>query len=106
MGAAGGNRHGQLVGPGAQRRLGAPQIGHQRHHGHAGLAHGIGDHLRGIRHLRQQPRRHERGHFDFPHARGDQRVDPPELGLGRHGGLHRLQPVAGPDFADQDVGLY
>ncbi|KAG1584339.1 hypothetical protein G6F46_014990 [Rhizopus delemar] len=104
MGAAGGNRHRQLMDACAQRGLRTAQIGDQRHHRHPGMPDRVGDHFRRIGHLRQQPGRHERRHFDFAQSRRDQRIDPPQLVRRRHGGLHRLQPVARSDFADQDVG--
>ena len=57
----------------------------------------------GIRHLRQQFRRHEGSHLDFTQSCCVQGTDPALLVLGRHAGLDGLQPVARPDFADQNV---
>ena len=102
---AGRDRDGQLVHAGAQRGLGAAQVGHQGHHGHAGVRQRVAHDLGGIGHLRQQLGRHERADLDLAQARGHQRVDPDELVGGGHHGLDRLQAVAGADLADQDVGL-
>ena len=101
---AGRHRDGQLVHAGAQRGLGAAQVGHQGHHRHAGVRECMAHHLGGVGHLRQQLGRHEGADLDLAQAGGHQRVDPAHLSRGGHGGLDRLQAVAGADFADQDVG--
>ena len=104
MGGTGGDRNRQFVHPGAQGAFGAAGIGHQRHDGQAGVLERVANDFGRVGHLRQQPGRHERAHFDFAQAAGDQRVDPAQFLRRGHGGLHRLQAVARADFADQDFG--
>ena len=99
------DRHGQreLVHPGGQRGLGAFEIGHQRHHGQAGVGERVLHHLHGVGHLRHEVGGHERAHLNFAQATGHQRVNPAQFVGGGHGGFDRLQAVTRAHFADQNV---
>ena len=57
----------------------------------------------GIRHIGNNPWRHEAPDLDLPHAGVGECLDPADLGGGLHPGLRHLQPVAGTDFADRDL---
>ena len=100
MRGAGRHRHGELVHAGRERRLGAAQVGHQRHHRQAGQGARVAHQLGRVGQLRQQLGRHEGADLDLAQAGGVQRVDPGQLVRGGHGARHALQAVARADLAD------
>ena len=95
------NRHDDAVRAGRVGVLRALQVGRQRHHGQAGQQPGAADDFGGVRHLRDQRRRHEAADLDLAQAGGGDGGDPARLGGGRHDGLGHLQPVARADLADR-----
>jgi hypothetical protein len=58
----------------------------------------------GVGHLRHDGRVHERAGLHDVHARGDERLDPGDLALGRHEHLLDLETVAHADFVDEESG--
>jgi hypothetical protein len=60
-------------------------------------------HRLGVGQLRQELWRDERRHLDFAHPGGVFRVEPGELGLGRHDSGDALQPVAHAHFANRNL---
>ncbi|MCY1365999.1 hypothetical protein D9M69_528750 [compost metagenome] len=108
MRLAGRHWQGELVHARGQRRLGATPIGHQGHHGEAGVRSGEGErvphHLGHVGHLRQQLRWHEGADLDLAQAGGSQRGYPAAFVDRGHGGADRLQAVARADLADQHLG--
>jgi hypothetical protein len=53
--------------------------------------------------LRHPMRRDETAYFYFAQTARRERSDPLLLGCERHDGLDALQPIARPNFADEDV---
>ena len=84
---------------------GSPEIGDQRQHREARNRAGVGHYFGRIRHLRQDLRRDERAHLDFPDPGGGFRRNPRLLGCRRHAGLDALQAVSRTYFTHQNVNV-
>ena len=89
--------------PGLKGGLCAAPVGGQGHHGQAGKAQRMPNHLGGIGQLWQQVRRHEGADLDFSQAAGMQGADP-EAFMGQgHDGLHALQAISRAHFTDENL---
>ena len=99
------NRQRQFVYAGCHRALRTAKIRRQCRDIQPGDRQCMRNDFSGIRHLRDQLRRHEGADFDFAQSGCRGRADPFLFVFGRHELLGVLQTVAWPYFTDQNIDV-